>query len=137
MITQVRQWLPEQLLVVVADRSYAVLERSATCQGLPKPVTVVIRLRLDAALYDPAPPPIGRRGRPRKKGARQPTLAARLSDPAPRWQDTTVRWYSGTTRSVRLASATAVWEHSGLPPVSIRWLLICAAPTGSSRPRRC
>ncbi|NTW01963.1 MAG: transposase [Oscillochloris sp.] len=124
MITQVRQWLPERVLVVVADSSYAAIELLAACQGLPMPVTLVSRLRLDAALYDPAPPPTGRRGRPRLKGARQPTLAARLSDPATTWQDTTLRWYGGTTKTVRLASGRAVWYHSGLPPVSIRWVLV-------------
>jgi len=134
MITQAQQWLPERLLVVVADSSYAALELLAACQGLPQPVNLVTRLRLDAALYDPAPPPTGQRGRPRKKGARQPTLAARLSDPATNWQDTTVRWYAGTTRTARLASATAVWYHSGLPPVAIRWVLI-TDPDGKFEPQ--
>lgn len=125
MLTQVRRWLPERLLVVVADSSYAALELLAACQGLPKPVTLVTRLRLDAALYDPASAhPPGRPGRPRKKGARQPTLEQRLSDPATVWQDTSVRWYGGRRRTVRLASGKAVWYHSGLPPVSIRWVLI-------------
>lgn len=124
MLTQVRCWLPERLLVVVADSSYAAIELLAACQSLRQPLTLVTRLRTDAALYDPAPPPTGKRGRPRKKGARQPTLAARLSDSATEWQNTTVRWYGGTTRSVRLATGTAVWYHSGLPPVSIRWVLV-------------
>jgi hypothetical protein len=124
MLKQVRRWLPERLLVVVADSSYAALELLAACQGLRNPITVVTRLRLDAALYDPTPPPTGQRGRPRKKGARQPTLEQRLSDPATAWQDTNVRWYGGTTRTVRLVTGTAVWYHSGLPPVSIRWVLI-------------
>jgi hypothetical protein len=125
MITQARHWLPERLLVVVADSSYAAIELLAACQSLSTPVTLVTRLRLDAALYDPAPPPTGRRGRPRLKGARQPTLAARLSDPATGWHEVSVRWYGGLRRTVRLASAPAVWYHSGLPPVSIRWVLIC------------
>ena len=124
MVTQLRQWLPERLLVVVADSSYAAIELLAACQTLSTPVTLVTRLRLDAALYDPAPPPTSRRGRPRLKGARQPTLTARLSDPATVWQELSVRWYGGTTRRVRLASATAVWYHSGLPPISLRWVLV-------------
>ncbi len=56
MISQVRRWLPNRAMVVVADSSYAVLELLAPCVGLPTPVTMVTRLRLDAALYDPAPP---------------------------------------------------------------------------------
>jgi hypothetical protein len=135
MIFQVRQWLPERLLVVVADRSYAALERLAACQGWPPPVTVVTRVRLDAALYAPAyAHSAGRPGRPRKQGVRQPTLAQRLSAPATVWQETTGRWDGGTTRSVRLAAPTAVWYHSGLPPVSIRWVLV-TDPDGTFEPQ--
>src|SRR5918911_4913750 len=56
MIRQVRRWLPDRALVVVADSTYAVLELLAAAAGPAHPVTVVTRLRLDAALYDPAPP---------------------------------------------------------------------------------
>jgi hypothetical protein len=125
MITQVRHWLPERVLVVVADSSYAAIELLSACACLPRPVTMVTRLRLSAALYDPAPPrEKGKKGAPRKKGQRQPTLAQRLSDPATVWETVTVRWYGGTTRQVELASGTAVWYHSGMPVVPIRWVLI-------------
>jgi len=125
MITQVRHWLPERALVVVADSSYAVLELLASCAGLPTPVTMVTRLRLDAALYEPAPArEKGKKGAPRKKGERLPSLAQRLLDPATVWETVTVRWYGGTTRQVDLASGTAVWYHSGMPVVPIRWVLI-------------
>jgi hypothetical protein len=125
LIVQIRRWLPDRQLVVVADRTYSAIELLAACQGLAQPVTLITRLRLDAALYDPAPATrAGQRGRPRKKGARQLTLAARLSDPATVWSDTIVGWYGGTLRKVQLASDTAVWYHSGLPPVELRWILI-------------
>jgi DDE superfamily endonuclease len=125
MIRQLRRWLPDRYLVVVADSSYAVLELLACATGLREPVTVITRLRLDAALYDPAPVrKPGTNGRPRKKGARQPTLAQRLADPGTVWQRITVAWYGGTTRTVELASETAIWYHNGLPPVAIRWVLI-------------
>src|SRR3954471_24866280 len=72
MIRQLRCWLPERALVVVADSTYAVPELLADAAGLLHPVTVVTRLRLDAALYDPAPPrEPGAKGRPRLKGERQ------------------------------------------------------------------
>jgi hypothetical protein len=82
MIAQVRRWLPERAIVVVADSSYAAIELLAAAVGLPVPVTMITRLRLDAALYDPAPArEPGKKGAPRKKGERQPTLAQRLVDP--------------------------------------------------------
>jgi hypothetical protein len=123
MIYQVRRWLPQCELVVVGDNSYAVLELLHACQQLANPVTLVTRLRLDAALYTPAPP-YGGRGRPRKKGRRLPTLAALLKADTTRWVEKTVPWYQGAMRPMQIASATAVWYHTGKPPVPIRWLLI-------------
>jgi hypothetical protein len=125
MIMQVRAWLPKRQLVVTADGSYAALELLAASQGLAEPVTIVTRLRLDAALYDPAPPrPPGTLGAPRKKGARQPNLATRVHDPNTLWTEHTIAWYGRTTRKVRLATSTAVWYHSGMPTVPLRWVLI-------------
>ena len=125
MIAQVRCWIPDRAVVVVADSSYAVIELLAAAGCLPTPVTMITRLRLDAALYDPAPPrEPGKKGAPRKKGERQPTLEARLADPNTTWERVSVAWYGRSTRTVELASATAVWYHSGLPVVPLRWVLI-------------
>ncbi len=135
MITQVRRWLPDRVIVVLADSTYAALELLATCAGLPQPVTLITRLRLDAALYDPAAPrEKGKRGAPRLKGARQPTLATRLADPLTNWARVTLAWYGRTTRTVELASGTAVWYHGGLPAVPIRWVLI-RDPQGKFKPQ--
>lgn len=125
MISQVRHWLPGRLLVVVADSSYAALHLLAAAGQLPQPVTMITRLRLDAALYEPAPARTPRtRGAPRKKGARLPTLAEVLNDRETAWALINIRWYGGATRQVRVSSARAIWYHSGLPPVPIRWVLI-------------
>lgn len=125
MIAQLRRWLAERTVVVVADSRYAVIELLAAACGLPQPVTLITRLRMDAALYDPAPArEPGKKGAPRKKGERQPTLEARLTDPNTVWEQVNVAWYGRTTRTVELASATAVWYHSGLPVVPLRWVLI-------------
>jgi DDE superfamily endonuclease len=82
----VRRWWPDRPIVAVADSSYAALELLAACQAWPQPVTVVTRLRLDAALYEPAPPRRPRQvGRPRLKGKRLPTLAAVAGEPSTVW----------------------------------------------------
>ncbi len=125
MITQVRRWLPHRSLVLIADSTYAAIELLAACVGLPQPITMITRLRLDAALYDPAPPrQPGKRGAPRKKGERQPTLTERLSDLQTSWERVSVAWYGRSTRTVDLATGTALWYHAGLPAVPIRWVLI-------------
>jgi hypothetical protein len=124
MIRQLHRWLPERSLVIVADGSYAVVEFLAHMVRLPL-VTIVTRLRLDAALYDPAPVrEAGKKGRPAVKGKRQPTLAKRLADPQTMWQHCSVSWYGGISRQVELATGTALWYHVGVAPVAIRWVLI-------------
>jgi hypothetical protein len=113
----------------------AALELLAAAAQLPHPVTVITRLRLDAALYEKAPPrEKGTRGAPRKKGARLPTLAEILCDSETAWALISVRWYGGASRQMRVSSATAVWYHSGLPPVPIRWVLI-SDPLGQFEPQ--
>jgi hypothetical protein len=123
MIFQLRRWLPGRPLVVVGDSSYAALELLAACQGLLEPVTVVTRLRLDAALYEPAPPYSGI-GRPRKKGKRLPTPQQVLDSPTTVWTTVEVRWYDRQTRPMEITSGTAVWFHYGKPSVPIRWVLV-------------
>src|SRR3954467_9767150 len=87
MLVQLRRWLPKRDVVAVADSTYAALDLLDACTRLPHPVVVITRLRLDAALYDPAPDrAAGTVGRPRKKGARQPTLAERLQGSQTAWQ---------------------------------------------------
>jgi hypothetical protein len=123
MLFQLRRWLPHRPLVIVGDNSYAALDLLAACQALPEPVTFITRLRLDAALYEPAPPYAGM-GRPRKKGKRLPTPQQVLESPETQWTTVEVRWYDGQTRAMQIASGTAVWYHTGKPVVSIRWVLI-------------
>jgi hypothetical protein len=116
-----RRWWPQSELVVVGDNTYAALDFLNAAQQLD--VAVIVRLRLDAALYEPAPPYSGK-GRPRKKGQRLPTLATSLSNPALHWQRVDLSWYDGQRRAMDIASHTAVWYHNGKPPVPMRWVLI-------------
>ena len=125
MLCCVRRWLPAQELVVVGDRGYAALRLLAACQRMTPALTFLTRLRLDAALYAPAPVRApGQTGRPRLKGVRLPSLHTVLTDPATAWTPLRQRWSDGTVRQLEYASDTAVWYHGGHPPVPIRWLLI-------------
>jgi hypothetical protein len=121
---QVRRWLPGREIVLLGDSSFAALEFLVTLarHGL----VAITRLRLDAALYEPAPPRRpGMVGRPRTKGARLPTLTEFLADRNTRWTRVTVpSWYGEGEREVEICSATAVWRHAGLPVLPIRWVLL-------------
>ncbi len=81
LVLQARRWLPGRTLVVVGDSSFAALELLAALSRCG--VACVTRLRLDAALYDPAPPRLpGTVGRPRTKGKRLANLSEVLTGPA-------------------------------------------------------
>ena len=123
LVYQVRRFLPERVLIFVADSSYAALDFLHACQSLPKPVTVITRLRLDAALYEPAPPYCGQ-GRPRKKGKRLPTPQQLIDDPTTCWIRLPFVWYNHRLRDIEISTHQAVWYHSGLPVVPIRFILI-------------
>jgi len=132
MLLVVRRWWPDRPLVMVADSTYAALDFLAACRAWANPVTVVTRLRLDAALYEPAPPREPHQvGRPRRKGKRLPTLAAVAAEPATTWTAVRVAdWYGEGPRTVEIVSSSAVWYHGGLPVVSLRWVLV-RDPAGS------
>jgi DDE superfamily endonuclease len=118
--------VPERALVIVTDSRFAVMTLLWQLRQVPNPICCITRLRLDAALYAPAPPRKPRQtGRPRLKGKRLPTLAHVLANPTTGWQTVTVRgWYGEVERVVELVSATAVWYHSGMPPLPIRYTFL-------------
>jgi hypothetical protein len=126
MIGQLRRWLPGRKLVIVADSEFAAISWLFRLTQLPGPLGLIVRFRLDAALYQPAPQrEASTLGRPRKKGERLPTLEQRAADPKTRWQRVMIRqWYGEGRRQIEIVSQTAVWYHKGQPPLPIRWVLI-------------
>jgi hypothetical protein len=135
-LVQVRRWGPQRAVIVVADSSFAVLTLLDALRQLHEPVTMITRLRLAAALYDPAPERTpGQTGRPRLKGKRLPTLQHVLRDATTSWTAVMVTgWYREPQRTIEVVSATAVWYHTGMPPVPIRWGLI-RDPRNKFRPQ--
>jgi hypothetical protein len=126
MVRQLRRWLPGRALVVVADSGFAAISWLFALTQMPGQLCVIVRFRLDAALYEPAPPRRpGQKGRPRKKGQRLPTLAQVAEQKKTKWQRVTIPdWYGEGRRRVEIVAGTAVWFHGGQPPLPIRWVLI-------------
>ena len=122
LLLQVRRWYPKREIVAVADSTYASLKLLFRCRSLSRPVTFITRLRLDAALYEPAPPRRpGQIGRPRLKGKRLPNLSVVAEDPNTVWKLTKIaNCYGSEERMVEIASETAVWYSTGLPAVPLR-----------------
>lgn len=134
LVLQTRRWLPGRELVLVADSSFAAIDLLAALRR--RDVSCITRLRLDAALYEPAAAARARTmGRPRIKGARLPNLKDVLQDPSTPWQQMTLTgWYGQGERVVDVCSACAIWHHAGRPVVPIRWVLL-RDPQGQFAPQ--
>jgi hypothetical protein len=129
---QIRCWLPDRAIVLVADSAFAAVEFLAAVRAH---VCVVTRLRLDANLFDPPPGTRTGRGRPPIKGKPQKKLAAVLKDRSVVWKRCRVSlWYGRTDRLVEIGTGTALWYRAGIPPVPIRWILV-RDPTGELAPQ--
>jgi hypothetical protein len=123
MMKQVRRWLPGRRLVLVVDGGFAAVSLALAC--VKSQVTIVSRLRWDAALYHPpGPQPLGKRGPKPLKGKRQRSLqgwAERADTP---WETVEVDWYRGERKQLWVFSRTALWYTPRLPPVAIRYVLV-------------
>lgn len=121
-LLRVPRWRPDRLLVTVKDGEFAAL---TLLDAVSPHMIATTRLRLDARLFDPPPaPPLTLRQV--MKGARQPSLRARLTDKATVWrravQPSRTRWRSSGW--IDYASGTALWHHQGKPIVPILWVMV-------------
>ena len=123
LLLQVHRWLPGRQVIAVGDSSYAVLELLAAVRPY---VTLITRLRLDAALYAPAPQrQPGQRGRPRLTGARLPLLHLLAAQAERNWQQLLLPVDArGRVQRVEVTTDTALWYHRGKAPVPIRWVVV-------------
>jgi hypothetical protein len=108
--------LPGRVIHVVADAAYAGRELAR----LPATVTWTTRLRKDAALHELPGPRTGKRGRPRAKGNRLPSLAALAGSAS--FAPVTVHCY-GKTATVQAAVITCLW-HGVFGPRPVQAVLI-------------
>jgi hypothetical protein len=123
LLLQLKRWLPERQIIAVGDSTYAAIE---LLNALRQQLTIITRLRMDAALFEPvAERRPGQSGRNRKKGERLPGLKQVLNDAATSWQQIKLsHWYGRKEKEMQITSATALWYHKGKPVVPLRWVLL-------------
>ena len=125
MIRLVRRWIPNRMLVLVGDGSYAAVALALRCAGFSVPVTLISHLRLDANLYDyPVKGVAGKRGRKPQKGKKQRSLLERSKDRSTKWRPIEVLWYDGIKRRLEMFSGVSLWYRSGMAPVEIKWVVL-------------
>jgi hypothetical protein len=121
MMAELAAWLPERSFVLCADGAYATLAG----EQLERTV-VVSRMRKDAALYQAAPARTGKKGRPRRRGARLPAPAA-LAKTARRWEEVTLDW-RGRKVTKLIWSKDVLWYR--VNPDALVRLVVVRDPAG-------
>lgn len=117
-------WFPDRHFILAGDGSYGTHDLARFAHRHRRHVTLVSRFYPNANLYAP-PPAASRRskgGRPRKKGAKQPSpqeVVARAKH-----HRLTVTWYGGSTRKVEVVTSTDHWYKGGQGLVPIRWVFV-------------
>ncbi|KKM18481.1 hypothetical protein LCGC14_1665250 [marine sediment metagenome] len=107
LLRQLAKFLPKHRIFVAVDGFYAV---NSFLGGLPKNVIAVSRLRKNAALRELVPPDLPRRrGRPRLRGRRLPSLEV-LTRQAKTWEEVELLKQGRTVRR-RLHGLTCQWYH--------------------------
>jgi len=122
MVKVVRRWLPRVPITLMGDTAYSVIDLGTVCQQAQ--VALIAPLRLDARLFAPPPTTKAVTGRPRIVGQRLPNLSTVLADVHTTWEQVTIAWYGGTTRTFDRATGTALWYSTGFAPLGIRWVLV-------------
>ncbi len=123
LVDQVTGHLGNRPVHLVGDAAYI----GKPLQGLPDHVTVTARLRSDAALYAPPPPPTGRPGRPRVKGHRLPELLVIAAMTRYQWTPVQVHCYGKTLDRDVLAIGCLWYGALGGQPVQV----VLSRPVGS------
>ena len=113
---------PARTFRFTGDGGYGTHELAAFAHRHRDRLTLVSRFYPQAALYDPPPARTGRAGRPRKRGARQPS-PQEVVRTAPR-RRTTVSWYGGGSRTVEVVTGTGQWWRTGEGLVPVRWVFV-------------
>jgi hypothetical protein len=109
LICLVATWFPHRQFMVTGDSAYG---GRSVLSKLPPNVHLISHVHPKGALYEPAPAPQpGSKGRPRKKGARLPGLAAWADDGQP-WQELVFSQF-GLKATLRVKVRQALYYKAG------------------------
>ena len=105
-------WFPDDTIIVTGDSAYG---GKSVLSHLPKNVHLISRVHAKAALYEPVSMPmpgVKTKGRPRKKGARLPGMAAWAEDPDQPWTELEFQQF-GLHATLAVKTMKALYYKSG------------------------
>jgi hypothetical protein len=121
MCYQLRKWLPQMVIRLVADGGFASAQLAWTALKLN--ISLISRLRLDARIFD-FPQMKSGPGRPAKRGRRLPSPKTLLQCADTPWQETEAPWYGGRKKKLQYVTTTCLWSPIGGEAIPIRLVVI-------------
>jgi hypothetical protein len=116
-------WFPRRNFVFAGDGGFATHPLASFVHRHRKRLVLVSLFYAKANLYAPPPTVRGRQtGRPRKKGAKQPSPADVVAKA--RRKRLNVAWYGGGRRDVAIVTGTGHWYKGGEGLVPVRWVFV-------------
>jgi hypothetical protein len=122
MVRILMRWFPARTFVLAADGNYATHELAELAARTPRRLALVSLFYAHAHLVGPKPESAGK-GRPRVKGADQPSPAEVVAVTQER-QGIEVAWYGGGRRRVEVVTGTGWWYKKRRPLVEVRWVFV-------------
>ena len=116
-------WFPGRKFVFAGDGGFGTHPLATFVHRHRQRLAMVSRFYADANLYAPPPTVRDRKtGRPRKRGAKQPSPAAVVA--RSRRKRLNVAWYGGGRRNVAVVTGMGEWYKGGEGLVSVRWVFV-------------
>jgi hypothetical protein len=115
------RWFPDRQFLFAGDAGYGSHELATFAQQTKGRLALVSKFVPAANLYEP-PPPYAGNGRPRVKGAKQPSPKEVVAQ-AQRTR-LNVAWYGGGRRDVEVVSGCGHWYKAGVGLVAVRWVYV-------------
>ncbi len=118
-----RRWFPSRLILLVADAGYATKGLFRACQKLD--IQLITRAKSNIRFFKLAPQKTGKKGRPRTKGERLPSVKEMREDPALKWTQILVEGYGGTDKICFAATKECLWDPAeGGGPIHVQLVFV-------------
>jgi DDE superfamily endonuclease len=130
-----RRWFPDRTIVLVADSAYTTTGLFKACQKLN--IQLVTRARSNLRFCQLAPPRTGKRGRPRTKGDRLPSLKELRDSADLKWTQAVVEGYGGVEEMKWLATLDCLWDSVEGGIIKVRLVFVKALEDDFDAPVFC
>ena len=122
-LKQVARWVGSRSIIFVGDGGFACSRLAWAC--LKYKISLISRLKMNARLYDFAPPDIpGKRGRKVKRGRQLVSFKEMIEMKDLGWKEAQIEGYAKKKKTLKYISTTSLWGMDCLGSVPIRWVLV-------------